>query len=52
MQLLSDGLPPVLVPEADRMVYYGALDAFHYDDELLPLEEFFVAESLRVWENV
>ena len=52
MQLLSDGLPPVLVPEADRMAYYGALDAFHYDDELLPFEEFLVAESLRAWEGV
>ena len=49
MQLMSDGLPPVLVPEGDRMAYYGALDAFHYEDELLPLEEFLVAESVRLW---
>jgi hypothetical protein len=52
MQLLSDGLPPVLVPETDRMSYYGALDAFHDDDELLPFKEFLIAESLRTWEGI
>ena len=49
MQLLSTNLPPVLVPQEDRMAYYGALDAFHFEDDLLPFEEFLVAESLRVW---
>lgn len=29
MVLLSEGLPPVLVPKEDRMAYFGALDAYH-----------------------
>lgn len=49
MQLLLDICPPVLVPEGDRMSYFGALDAFHDDDDLLPLGEFLMAESLRSW---
>lgn len=33
------------------MAYYGALDAFHNEDELRPLEELLAAESLLVWGN-
>ena len=52
MVLLSAEMPPVLVPESDRMSYYGALDAFHEEGELLPFEEFLAAETLRVWDGV
>ena len=49
MLLLSEGLPLVLVQEGDRMAYYGALDAFHHEDELRPFVEFLAAESLHYW---
>ena len=48
---MLERLSPVLVPEGDCMAYDGALDAFHYEDELQPLEEFLTVESLRVWET-
>ena len=51
MVLLASGLPPTLVPKEDRMAYFGALDAFHYEDDLAPLREFLIAESLKFWSN-
>lgn len=51
MVLLTDGLPPVLVPKEDRMAYFGALDAFHNDDDLTPLREFLVVETLKCWSD-
>ena len=49
MLLMSDDAPPIVVPEEDRMAYFGALDAFHYEGELLPFEEFLAAECLKTW---
>ena len=51
MVLLADDVLPVLVPEGDRMAYYGALDAFHYEDDLNPFVEFLAAEALRFWDG-
>ena len=52
MALLSEQLPPTLVPKEDRMAYFGALDAYHYDDEIDPLGLFMAAESLKHWEGI
>lgn len=51
MVLLSECLPPVLVPKEDRMAYFGALDAYHYDDEIEPLRQFMAVETLRRWDK-
>lgn len=52
MVLLSECLPPVVVPKEDRMAYFGALDAYHYDDELEPLRQFMAVETLRRWDGI
>lgn len=52
MVLLSECLPPVLVPKEDRMAYFGALDAYHYTDELSPLRQFLVVETLKRWNGL
>lgn len=50
MVLLQERLPPVLVPKEDRMAYFGALDAYHYEDEVEPMIQLLVAETLRRWD--
>lgn len=52
MVLLSEGLPPVVVPKEDRMAYFGALDAYHYEDEIEPLRQFMVVETLKRWGSI
>ena len=52
MVLLSECLPPVLVPIEDRMAYFGALDAYHYDDELYPVMQFLAVETIKRWDGV
>ena len=51
MVLLREGLPPVLVPKEDRMAYFGALDAYHYDDQIVPLKQFLAVEALKRWND-
>ena len=51
MVLLSEDLPPVLVPKEDRMAYFGALDAYHCDDQIDPLRQFFAVETLKRWDG-
>jgi hypothetical protein len=52
MVLLCERLPPVLIPKEDRMAYFGALDAYHCDDQIDPLRQFFAVETLRRWDGV
>lgn len=52
MWLMRAGLPPVVVSEADRLSYYGALDAFHREGDLGPFVSLLKVDSLRTWENV
>lgn len=52
MVLLSECLPPVLYPEPDRMAYFGALDAYHAEDELDPLRQFMAVETIRYWDSL
>lgn len=47
--LLRCGLPPITVHEADRMAYFGALDAFHAEGDLDPLVNFCMAEAVKTW---
>ena len=49
MALLSMGQPPIVVREQDRIAYYGALDAFRTDGDLVPFREFLRGESLMTW---
>lgn len=52
MVLLCERLPPVLIPKEDRMAYFGALDAYHYDGELEPFRQFMAAETLKRWNGL
>ena len=49
--LLRCGLPPITVHEADRMAYFGALDAFHADGALGPFIDFCMAEAVKTWNS-
>lgn len=51
MVLLAECLPPVLVPIEDRMAYFGALDAYHYEDELHPMMQFLAVETIKRWDG-
>ena len=52
MVLLSECMPPALIPKQDRMAYFGALDAYHYEDELDPLRQFVAVETLKRWNGL
>ena len=49
MALLSMGQPPIVVREQDRIAYYGALDTFRANGDLVPFREFLRGESLMTW---
>lgn len=50
--LVLENHPPVIVFENDRIAYYGALEAWDADRDLVPLRTFLKAEAIRTWKNV
>ena len=50
--LMNGGLPPVTIDPADRISYYGALDAYHEERELDPFREFVKAQLVKTWYSV
>lgn len=52
LALLSAGLPPISVDEADRISYYGALDAFHDEGDLTPFIDFCKVECIKSWDTL
>ena len=40
---------PIAFEESDRMAYYGALDAFHRDEDLDPFLNFCAVEAQKTW---
>ena len=40
-----------MVPTEDRIAYFGALDAYHYEDEIEPLRQFIAVETLKRWDG-
>lgn len=52
MVLLSMGAPPIAIREQDRIAYYGALDVFHDDGDLVPFREFLYGEALLTWSRL
>lgn len=40
---------PIVFEESDRMAYYGALDAFHRDEDLDPFLNFCAVEAQKTW---
>lgn len=50
--LLLGNHPPVIVFEGDRMVYYGAMEAWDPERNLDPLRDFLKVETVRTWEKV
>lgn len=41
--------PPIIVFEADRVAYYGAMEAWDADRDLGPLQTFLKVELVRTW---
>lgn len=49
--LLALQHPPVSIDEADRLSYYGALDAFDADGDLDPFASFLMVETVKTWDE-
>lgn len=47
--LMRASCPPIVVSEADRMAYYGALDAFHEEGDLEPFKCFCAVQAIETW---
>ena len=47
--LLVRNHPPIIVFEADRVAYYGAMEAWDADRDLGPLQTFLKVELVRTW---
>lgn len=47
--LLTFDAPPVCFHREDKLAYYEALDAYHRDDDLAPLELFSKLQLIKTW---
>ena len=43
--------PPVIIHEEDRKGYYAALEAWDTDQELEPMVEFLMAQTVKTWQK-
>ncbi|MEC4185049.1 Fic family protein [Adlercreutzia sp. R21] len=50
--LLKLGSPPCAISADDRLAYFGALDAFHQEGELVPFIDFCRIQTLKTWERL
>lgn len=50
--LLSLGHPPIVIYEKDKQAYFGALDAFHDEQDLDPLRDFLRVECVKTWQGL
>lgn len=49
MYLIAMDQPPIVQRAQDKMAYFGALDLFHVEGDLLGLEQFNQAEACLTW---
>lgn len=47
--LMRLGSPPCVIDADDRMSYFGALDAFHQDGDIVPFKVFLMVETIKAW---
>lgn len=47
--LLIHDLPPVIVFDEDRKLYYAALEVFDLQEDLNPMKELFRHEMVKTW---
>lgn len=50
--LMTHGRPPVVIREENRKEYVAAFDAFHYDAELAPMEDYLKKETVSTWKHL
>ncbi len=47
--LMISGYPPLIIYDEDKKAYYDALERYDADEEIAPLKEFIIAESVKTW---
>lgn len=47
--LVLHGHPPITIHQEDRKAYYAALEAWDERQELLPMEDFLVEQTVKTW---
>ena len=50
--LLLHGQPPIVIFDDDKLSYYGALDICDAEEDLNPLRQFLIAETVKTWHKV
>jgi len=49
--LVLNGHPPVTIHQEDRKAYYAALEAWDERQELKPMEDFLMEQTVKTWEK-
>ena len=47
--LMINDYPPIVVYEENRRTYYGALQAYDEQEDLIPLVQFLEAQTVKTW---
>ena len=50
--LLLHGHPPIVIFDDDKLSYYGALEIWDAEEDLNPLRQFLIAETVKTWHKV
>jgi len=49
--LMSRNHPPLIIHDENRLDCYAALDVYHVNLEIRPLQEFFEQQTIKTWEK-
>ena len=49
--LILHGHPPIIIHEEDRRDYYGALEVWDTQQDLIPLRAFLQAQAEKTWKK-
>ncbi len=52
LALMRLGAPPCSISTDDRLAYFGALDAYHDEGDLVPFRRFCEAQLVKTWESL
>ena len=47
----TNGHPPIIVYNEDKMAYFAALQAWDSDNDLEPMKQFLIAETVKTWHD-
>lgn len=50
--LMTHNHPPIVIREGNRKEYVAAFDRFHYDADLIPMEDYLRKETVNTWRHI